>query len=313
MKVGSLARLQRVVCSSLLLAAGAVAWALWPRGWQVALLAALAVLWVHGLVLAVEFALLPRLNRLDPSPPITPWQLLKAWLGECWAAWITFGWRQPFREHALADQLPAPGQPALRGVVLVHGFLCNRGLWAPWMLALQARGHACVALSLEPVFSSIDDYVPQLERAVQQMTAATGQPPLLVCHSMGGLVARAWLRQRRLTGEPSPAVARVVTLGTPHHGTWLARLGHGANARQMRQHSDWLQQLAASEPADLGHWFSCWYSNGDNIVAPTATATLPGADNRFLPGVGHMALALRADVQAATLAWLADSAASEPN
>lgn len=305
MNVGVLARWQRAIVVALLVAALATGWALWPRGAGVALLGALAVLGVHALVLAVEFVLLPRLNRADPAPAITPWQLFTAWLGECRAAGLAFGWRQPFREHAVADHLPPPGPPARRGVVLVHGFLCNRGLWAPWMQALQARGHGCVAISLAPVFTSIDSYVPQLERAVAQMTAATGQPPLLVGHSMGGLVTRAWLRQRRQAGEPQPPVARVVTLGTPHRGTWLARLGHGVNARQMRQHSDWLQQLAADEPADLGALFTCWYSNGDNIVAPTSTAALAGADNRFLPGVGHMALTLQREVLDDTLAWLA--------
>lgn len=305
MKPGVLARGQRAVVATLLVAALATGWALWPRGAGVALAGALAVLWVHALVLALEFLLLPRLNRTDPAPAITAWQLLTAWLGECRAAWLAFGWRQPFREHAVPDRLPPPGPTGRRGVVLVHGFLCNRGLWGPWMQALQARGHACVALSLEPVFTSIDSYVPQLERAVAQVTAATGQPPLLVCHSMGGLVTRAWLRQRRQGGALPLPVARVVTLGTPHRGTWLARLGHGTNARQMRQHSDWLQRLAADEPADLGAAFTCWYSNGDNIVAPASTAALAGADNRFLPGVGHMALTLRREVLDDTLAWLA--------
>jgi triacylglycerol lipase len=41
------------------------------------------------------------------------------------------------------------------------------------------------------VFGGIDDYAPLIEQAVQQVTQATGRPPLLVCHSMGGLAARA--------------------------------------------------------------------------------------------------------------------------
>lgn len=44
-----------------------------------------------------------------------------------------------------------------RGVVLVHGFMCNRGLWLPWFIPLQARGHAYVAVNLEPVMGSIDE------------------------------------------------------------------------------------------------------------------------------------------------------------
>jgi hypothetical protein len=36
--------------------------------------------------------------------------------------------------------------------------------------------------------------------------------------------------------------------------------------------------------------FTCWHSCGDNIVFPHRTATLPGADNRHIPSVGHVAL-----------------------
>ena len=65
---------------------------------------------------------------------------------------LLFGWRQPFRHAACPDWLPAPpagGAPG-RGVVLVHGFMCNRGIWNPWMRRLRARGHAHVAVTLEP-------------------------------------------------------------------------------------------------------------------------------------------------------------------
>ena len=69
---------------------------------------------------------------------------------------------------------------------------------------------------------------------------------MIVAHSMGGLVARAYLRR-----HGGAQVARVITLGTPHHGTALANLAPGSNARQMSrpggQPNAWLAQLAASE------------------------------------------------------------------
>jgi hypothetical protein len=34
----------------------------------------------------------------------------------------------------------------------------------------------------------------------------------------------------------------------------------------------------------------CFYSNGDNIVAPTESAMLEGADNRHIPATGHVNL-----------------------
>jgi triacylglycerol esterase/lipase EstA (alpha/beta hydrolase family) len=117
-------------------------------------------------------------------------------------------------------------------------------------------------------------------------------PPLLVCHSMGGLAARAWLR----ASSGYARVHHVVTIGTPHHGTWLARFSRVANGRQMRIGCDWQRQLERDLPPQQRALFTCWYSNCDNIVFPASTATLPGAENRLLRGVAHVRLALHAGV-----------------
>ena len=72
--------------------------------------------------------------------------------------------------------------------------MCNRGVWLHWLGHLRAAGHAHVAVNLEPVLGSIDGYAKAIDDAVRRVTEATGLPPVLVCHSMGGLAARAWLR-----------------------------------------------------------------------------------------------------------------------
>jgi triacylglycerol esterase/lipase EstA (alpha/beta hydrolase family) len=104
---------------------------------------------------------------------------------------------------------------------------------------------------------------------------------------MGGLALRAWWaadgRDERLH--------HAITLGSPHHGTWLARFAMTRNARQMQQLSRWLQTLAPRETAARRARFTCFYSHCDNIVFPPSTATLPGADNRHVPGHAHVHLA----------------------
>lgn len=290
------ARWQKILVLGWLLASAAwLAWA-WPRslalalgGWAIAASTSLA--W-----LGLQFVLMRRINRRDATPAAGRWALLRAWWLEALTCTWVFGWLQPFAHRQQPDWLPLTptGQ---RGVVLVHGFLCNRGVWLPWLPELRARGHAYVALTLEPAFGSVDDYVAAIDTAMRQVQAATGLPPVLVGHSMGGLAARAWLRT--LAQPPAQRVHRILTLGTPHHGTWPARFSHTTNGMQMRLDSPWLQALAASEGAAQRALFSCWYSDCDNIVYPTRSATLDGADNHLLHGLGHVHMLYAPQVRAA--------------
>ena len=286
-----LARLQRAVVLGVL--ALAMAWTAWglSHGWSWALVlgGALTLVFAHAWVLALEFILLSQVQPGAGIPRASVIQLLNAWAGEVVNGLRVFGWRQPFRSDLVADHLPT-GQR--QGVLLVHGFVCNRGLWTPWMQRLKDQGVPFVAVNLEPVFGSIDRYVPQIDAAVLTLQQATGQPPLVVAHSMGGLAVRAWLRDH----AADERVSGVVTIGTPHHGTWLARWGLTANTRQMRPSGTWLAALAAAEPAQRLARFTCFFGHCDNIVFPAHTATLPGADNRHLPGVAHVHMAFQPEV-----------------
>lgn len=290
------ARWQKILVLGWLLASAAwLAWA-WPRslalalgGWAIAASTSLA--W-----LGLQFVLMRRINRRDATPAAGRWALLRAWWLEALTCTWVFGWLQPFAHRQQPDWLP-PTPTGQRGVVLVHGFLCNRGVWLPWLPELRARGHAYVALTLEPAFGSVDDYVAAIDTAMRQVQAATGLPPVLVGHSMGGLAARAWLRT--LAQPPAQRVHRILTLGTPHHGTWPARFSHTTNGMQMRLDSPWLQALAASEGTAQRALFSCWYSDCDNIVYPTRSATLDGADNHLLHGLGHVHMLYAPQVRAA--------------
>ena len=295
------ASLQRLITLSLI--AAACGWLLYfHRSAPVLAVAGFLVIVLgYTAFLAIEFVIGRQMNRNDPAPQANTGQLLAAWLAESMIAPRVFCWRQPFRSRAIADQLEPPALFwGRRGVVFIHGFFCNRGFWTPWLERLRQTGHAFVALDLEPLFGSIDAYVPQIDDAVRRVTLATGLPPLLVCHSMGGLAARAWLQRMQAEAR----VHHVVTIATPHQGTWLARFGHGHNGRQMRLLSDWRTRLDEGMPADRHALFSCWYSNCDNIVFPASTATLAGADNRLMAGTAHVQMAFSPRVMQETLAWL---------
>ena len=259
--------------------------------------ACVAPLLLHPLVLGLQYALSWSVNRMHSQAATSVCRLWSAWWGEVRISLRVFGLQQPWLwrrwpDSALDVHASAPPNTvhptAARAVVLVHGFMCNRGLWEPWLAQLHTQGIAFATVNLEPMLGSIDEYVAQIENAVQRAsTAGGGRSPVVVAHSMGGLAVRAWMRA---TPHADQRVAHVVTVGTPHAGTWLARFGHGENARQMRIDSPWLLALKADEPAQRHSLFTCWHSCGDNIVFPTLTATLPGADNRHIPSVGHVAL-----------------------
>jgi triacylglycerol esterase/lipase EstA (alpha/beta hydrolase family) len=97
----------------------------------------------------------------------------------------------------------------------------------------------------------------------------------------------------------------VITLGTPHHGTALARFGLGRNAFQMRDNSDWLRALAAGEDASIRALVTSLYTHHDNIVSPRESGRLEGARNLEFGGIGHVALGSNPRVLAAVMQELA--------
>ena len=292
-----LARMQRWVPLGLLAASLTCLALLWRWSPVAAVLSALVVAFLHAGLLAIEFVFMRIASRSDPAPAPSLRQLAAAWVREVLQDVVVFGWRQPFDWQRVPDHLEGAG--AAPGIVFIHGFVCNRGFWTPWMTQARARGHAFMAVNLEPVFCSIDDYCDIIEEAVDAVTRATNRPPVLVCHSMGGLAARAWLR--RCGGRER--VAHVVTIGTPHAGTWLARFSRLPNGRQMRVGCDWISALPGAEP-DAARLFTCWYSNCDNVVFPPSTATLPAAENRFVGGAAHVDLAFRPAVMEQTFSLI---------
>lgn len=276
--------LQMVVLGTL---AGAVAWLSWWWPRSPALAVAGLLLWcsLPGLQLGLQMLLMRRVAR-QRGVPVPSWRAqCVAWAAEWRLAIQVFGWRQPWRASAEADGWPGEAGRGQVGVVLVHGYFCNRAIWAPWLRRLKTQGIACAAMTLEPAHgASVDAMVGALDACVRRMADATGRAPLIVAHSMGGLVVRAWLG-RLSAQERLRLAAHVVTLATPHQGTWMARFAHGLPALDMREDGPWLRRLGPP-PAQVP--FSCWWSTCDNIVFPAPVAMLPGSDGHRLDDVAHV-------------------------
>jgi pimeloyl-ACP methyl ester carboxylesterase len=210
---------------------------------------------------------------------------------------MTWRWRMPKRAAA----------PAHMPVVLVHGVLCNAGVFA-WTIRRFAEEQVgpVYALSYGPPLAPIERFSAQLAALVDQACRDTGADQVVIVgHSMGGLVAREYLRTCG-----GAKVARVVTIGTPHHGSRFAHLAAGACLAQIRPGSAWLAALPDAPPSPPV--VSLW-SPHDSMVAPQTSAVLEGATNVAFLGVGHNALLRDADVHARVVAEIrAARAAAAP-
>jgi len=203
----------------------------------------------------------------------------------------------------LTPQAQAQGLP----VLLLHGYACNSGYWRPLSALLAQANISHLAIDLEPLGAGIDELAPQVQAAVQRLCAATGSAQVVIVgHSMGGLVARAWLRRYGAAQS-----ARIVTLGSPHQGTALARTAPGRNGAQMRRGSAWLVELAAAEANLQREIFTSIYSVHDNIVAPQDSSHIPRARNLVYGGIGHVALGRHPAILAAVLDEVRQAGASQ--
>ena len=222
----------------------------------------------------------------SPTPPelrpgVAAW--LQLYFAELGAFVLAYNLYQPFERLFMGEERLQPLPPDQLPVLLVHGYVCNRGFMLPLRRYLGARGVSAYTHNLEPAYADIDSYADGLARRIEKICAATGAGKLVIlAHSMGGLAARAYLRR-----HGAGCVAKLITLGTPHHGTALARLGAGENARQMVPGNAWLERL---NQAALAVPTVSVFSYQDNIVSPQISAALAGAKNVGVSGMGHISI-----------------------
>lgn len=204
-------------------------------------------------------------------------------------------WQLPWASAAQVA-MPAAGAALRTPVLLVHGYLCNHRVWDAMARQLHSAGHPIMQIDLEPVFAPIDSYAPQVEHAVSELCHQTGAAKVaLIGHSMGGLAIRAWMR-----AYGSARVARVITLGTPHAGTQIARRTRTPNGQQMVWGSAWLQELANGETAATRSLMRIALTPQDHIVFPQREQVLPGVAVTVFDGLGHLELCRNR----AVIAWV---------
>ncbi|MEW5742382.1 MAG: alpha/beta fold hydrolase [Myxococcota bacterium] len=191
------------------------------------------------------------------------------------------------------EQLPDDGRVP---VVFVHGLGGHPGNFLPMRLFFRAQGRARTHAVTLPSDCTVQVLGEVLADTLVAATArAPGHEVDVVAHSLGGLVARAALLELERRGTRDCRVRTLVTLGTPHAGSHLARYANTVTTRDLRPGSDILQRLDAqlpwrgppSQPRLVAFW-----SRADVIILPAEKSTVDGGENVELPGLSHNGLLL---------------------
>jgi triacylglycerol lipase len=207
---------------------------------------------------------------------------LLRYLGSLPVLWFE-SWERPSAACAVADD----GE---RIVVLVHGLGGSPGNFGRLRRHLRTHGRQRTFALRLPSGESIEALAARLAMYLDEVVAANGAGDRTRCvdlvgHSMGGIVARLALEDDRVRAR----VGRVVTLATPHAGTWIARLGGAPLARALRPTSPLFERLRKQEPwpADWPPLTAVW-SRDDVLIAPPESGQLAGAASVEVPGFSHL-------------------------
>lgn len=200
-------------------------------------------------------------------------------------------------------------------VLLVPGYGGSTAGLNDLARVLRAHGRDATVFSLPgDGRGDLDQQADALSSTVTAVRARTGAPTVdVVGYSAGGVVARLWVRDH----GGSAQARRVVSLGSPQHGTDLATLAGSAlpgacpiACRQLASGSALLTHLDSGDETPPGPtWVSIW-TTADDVVLPPDSARLVGALDFSVqdvcPGdtVRHTGLPTDSRVQAMVLAVL---------
>jgi triacylglycerol lipase len=175
---------------------------------------------------------------------------------------------------AVAQNQPGP-------VLLVPGYGGSTNSLTKLAAVLRSHGRTAEIVSLPG--NGTGDLKAQartLAAAAKTILARTGAVSVdVVGYSAGGVTARLWLRD-----DGGAAVTRrMVTLGSPQHGTDLATLGSSlpgscpVACQQLDPDSGLLRDLNAGDETPNGPQYVSVWTTADQVVVPPDSARLDGA------------------------------------
>lgn len=162
---------------------------------------------------------------------------------------------------------------ALPPVILVHGLFHNASAWILFRWRLKRAGFLNIyLLSYNSWASDFPEILGELEALVLKVSLNhPGKAPVLVGHSLGGLLCRAYLEQAK---ESCKNVCAAVTLGAPHQGSTLSVFGLSPLARSLAYRGNLIEELERKrKPCPVPRL--AVHTPADNMVLPPGACLLP--------------------------------------
>lgn len=199
---------------------------------------------------------------------------------------------------------PAKATDATRpALVLVHGLWMGRWAWAVQRPRFERAGFDVHCFSYPSVRGTLLENRKRLAAYIEQLEATEIH---FVGHSLGGVLILSTLAELKL-----PRVGRIVTLGSPYCGSFVARrLSRWALGRAIvgRTLLDWLSSSGAAHPTwaglnELGTVIGTFGIGPGLLIAPDlprphdgvvseVEADIPGAADKTHVHVNHFSMLL---------------------
>jgi pimeloyl-ACP methyl ester carboxylesterase len=172
-------------------------------------------------------------------------------------------------------------------ILFVHGLGGHRGNFLGmqgWLrLAGRKRTYALGFASETTLHEMAGSVQKSIRDIVRQNRLDRHAKVDIVAHSLGGLVARLALEH----GPTRARVGTLVTLGSPHGGTYAARFGATARVKELRPGSPTLRKLERQVPWHGQPRLVCLWSRSDVLLLPPTSACIAGAENVEMTDFTH--------------------------
>jgi triacylglycerol lipase len=172
-------------------------------------------------------------------------------------------------------------------IVLVHEFISTGKIFFYIKKKLEAQGHKCFAPTLKPIDAKfgIEDLAIKLNTYILNNLEANSKFAL-IGFSMGGIICRYYLQE--LGGIKR--VEKLITISSPHHGSYMSYFYPGKGIKQLRPRSELLKNLETKELLLKSLNLFSYRTPFDLMIIPNKSSVLDIATNKRFVSIMHSSM-----------------------